>query len=639
MTKLKFSHLTIVFVILFITLILVYYQKTRELALENAHTKIDELLVNYKAFRNYISKVQKEEIYRLQDAGDIDKEYFNPKLLSTTYGAKNVNKFYNQLRQKNGQKPITLKFASTNPRNPNNKATSKESEILKKFNNNELNNYSEVIQTKDGAILYYAIPTKRTQPKCMRCHSSPETAPKDLIKMYGDKNGFYEKVGNIRALISTQYPLNKDLKSANKTFVTLTFITFIIFLISLYIMKIFTQKIEDKNQDLENLNHTLDKKVYERTKELEHEKNYAKKILDNNPNIIIVTNGTHIITANKRFFEFTKYKTIEKFQKKHDCICDYFTIFNGEKFPKNKIIQGEHWCHYIANNPHIVHEATVIKSKQTYFFNINAIILDDNNEILVTLQDITEQRNKEKLLFEQSKLASMGEMIGNIAHQWRQPLSIISTAATGMQLQNEHKILTDDMLQQSCLKIDENAQYLSRTIDDFKNFIKGDRTQEIFKLKDTLDSFLHIINSNLKSSNIKLILTVDENLTINGYKNELIQCFINIFNNSKDVLEQKEENKYIIMDAYLQNNNIVIKIKDNGGGIPKNTISKIFEPYFTTKHKSQGTGLGLHMTYNLIVDGMNGSIKVQNITYIHDNQNCYGAEFIITLPQKNSQKT
>ena len=118
-----------------------------------------------------------------------------------------------------------------------------------------------------------------------------------------------------------------------------------------------------------------------------------------------------------------------------------------------------------------------------------------------------------------------------------------------------------------------------------------------------------------------------------AYENELIQCFINIFNNAKDALIQNHiDDKIIVIPAFKNNKFLILEIQDNGKGIQKNIISKVFEPYFTTKHKSQGTGLGLNMTYKLIVDGMEGNITVKNKTFIHKNISFYGACFKIMLP-------
>ena len=258
--------------------------------------------------------------------------------------------------------------------------------------------------------------------------------------------------------------------------------------------------------------------------------------------------------------------------------------------------------------------------------------LKNRNLRLACILDISNIKRQEQIISEQSKLAAMGEMIGNIAHQWRQPLSVISTASTSIIVQKEYGTLEDERLIYSCNAINDNAQYLSKTIDDFKNFIKGDRKKELFNLKDNIDSFIRLVDGSIKSNNINLILDLQEDIQLNGYSNELKQCYINIFNNAKDALNENNiELKYIFIKTFIKNHKVIIQIKDNAGGIPTNILSKIFEPYFTTKHQSRGTGLGLNMTYNLIVEGMNGSIIASNEKYIYNDIEYTGALFTISL--------
>ena len=263
--------------------------------------------------------------------------------------------------------------------------------------------------------------------------------------------------------------------------------------------------------------------------------------------------------------------------------------------------------------------------------------LNENLELKVK-QEVEKNINIQKKLFNSEKMAAMGEMIGNIAHQWRQPLSVISTGATGIQIQKKYNILTDEFLDETCDAINSNAQYLSRTIDDFRNFIKGDREETSFSLSQNITSFLHLIEGSIKSNQLKMKLDLEDNIVLIGYPNELIQCFINIFNNSKDILKDMDEDyRFIFISSFIKDGNVIIQFKDNAGGIPTHILPKIFDPYFTTKHKSQGTGLGLHMTYSLVVEGMNGTIEVQNVSYKYDNVTYNGAQFEISLPLNKSK--
>jgi len=387
----------------------------------------------------------------------------------------------------------------------------------------------------------------------------------------------------------------------------------------------------DMGRSLQKSYTNLEKKVSQRTKELEYEKNYIQKILDLTPDITLVTNGRKLISANQRFYEFVEYEKLEDFLKEHECICDYFVSVNGEVFNNDtKMIQNEIWSIYIANQEQKNHIAILQKNQKLYYFNINAVYLNDI-EVLVTLQDITELKKRDKLLYEQSKMASMGEMITNIAHQWRQPLSVISTGITGIKVQKEFGKLSDDEFLRVCDIVNKNIQYLSKTIDNFRSFIKGDKVLISFNLKNNIETFLSLVSATAKTHDINLILDLQDDIIISGYPNELSQCFINIFNNSQDILKQLDQKRLIFISTKKSNNKIIIEIKDNAGGIDNNIIDKIFDPYFTTKHKSQGTGLGLHMTYKLIVEGMNGSIEANNINLEYENKKYKGTNFIITL--------
>ena len=247
-------------------------------------------------------------------------------------------------------------------------------------------------------------------------------------------------------------------------------------------------------------------------------------------------------------------------------------------------------------------------------------------------EEVKKNQEKDTIMFQQTKMAAMGEMIENIAHQWRQPLSIISTGATGMKFKKKNSVLEDNDFFKICDIINDNAQYLSQTIDDFKNYIKDERLKRYFYIKNNFDNLYKIIEGSIKNNNIELFFDVDETIQINGYPNELIQCMVNIVNNAKDALKDIKGERLLFISAKMNNNKVEIIFKDNANGIAEDIISKIFEPYFTTKHKSQGTGLGLSMTYNMITKGMYGSLDVTNASYLYNNKNYIGAQFTITLP-------
>ena len=189
-----------------------------------------------------------------------------------------------------------------------------------------------------------------------------------------------------------------------------------------------------------------------------------------------------------------------------------------------------------------------------------------------------ELSKKQMILHQQSKMAAMGEMIGNIAHQWRQPLSTITTASSGMVLQKEMGVLTDEFFFEASKKINTSAQYLSQTIDDFRNFFTPNKEKTKFLLNDTLSTTLDLISAQFTAKDIHIIKNI-ENIELDSYENELIQALINILNNAKDELVKKpsDEEKYIFIDIFKnQKDEVNITIKDNAGGIPSEYMDKIF---------------------------------------------------------------
>ncbi|MEA1914261.1 MAG: HAMP domain-containing sensor histidine kinase [Campylobacterota bacterium] len=258
--------------------------------------------------------------------------------------------------------------------------------------------------------------------------------------------------------------------------------------------------------------------------------------------------------------------------------------------------------------------------------------INENLEQKIIIE-VEKSKNIEKKLFHSEKMAAMGEMIGNIAHQWRQPLSVISTSATGLQVQQEFGLLDDDMIHKSCEQINNNAQYLSKTIDDFKNFIKGDHVVQKFSLNENIESFIHLIEGEIKNNYIDVELDLQKDNEVQGYPNELTQCFINIFNNAKDALKNTVQGERIfIIRTEMKNSELNIYFQDSAGGIEKEILPKVFDPYFTTKHQEQGTGLGLHMTYNLIEKGMHGKLEIKNNSFKYKENFYKGALVTITLP-------
>jgi C4-dicarboxylate-specific signal transduction histidine kinase len=261
-------------------------------------------------------------------------------------------------------------------------------------------------------------------------------------------------------------------------------------------------------------------------------------------------------------------------------------------------------------------------------------ILDDflqleehNKELEKEIQvEVKKNREKDKLLFQQNKMAALGEMLGNISHQWRQPLMEISSLFLPLEAKLSMDIpLEKEEILESINKLNDITKYMSNTIDDFRDFFATDKEKIEFKLLEQINSTINIISGGLKAHNIKLDIIIKKNPILIGYKNEYSQVLINIINNAKDILIQRKiKEPYIKITIYEENENIVTMIEDNAGGINVIPIEKIFEPFFTYQ-KVNGSGLGLFMSKLIIQNNMNGQLFAENSSS--------GAIFKIIIPQ------
>ncbi|MFA6192217.1 MAG: ATP-binding protein [Sulfurimonas sp.] len=246
------------------------------------------------------------------------------------------------------------------------------------------------------------------------------------------------------------------------------------------------------------------------------------------------------------------------------------------------------------------------------------------------LQEITKNNEKTVCMLQQSRFAQMGEMISMIAHQWRQPLASISAVSGTLFLDVVTDNYNKDFFEERLNAISELSQHLSQTIDDFRDFFKKDKIIEKANLSDIVNSCLQIIDSSLKNKNINVAININENFFIESYLNELKQVILNIFKNAEDALmEKRNEEACIWLSGYQKESNAYIVIEDNAGGVPENIISKVFDPYFTSKTKKDGTGLGLYMSKIIIEEHCGGILTLNNTKE--------GACFTIILPIKHEE--
>jgi PAS domain S-box-containing protein len=248
-------------------------------------------------------------------------------------------------------------------------------------------------------------------------------------------------------------------------------------------------------------------------------------------------------------------------------------------------------------------------------------------------EEVEKNREKDRFLFQQSRLAAMGEMMGNIAHQWRQPLSELGIILYKIKKNFKRK---SNKGYEDFIKTYEDAKKvikkMSNTIEDFRNFFNPHRPKETFSVKNALDEAMLIMQGTLQRHEINLEVIYHDEVWIRGYLSEFSQVLINLLNNSKDAFNKISANKRVIILEIkkFHDNYAIISFKDNAGGIDKNIIDKIFEPYFTTKHASSGTGLGLYMSKMIVQNSMNGTLEVENC----DDGVCFNIKIPICLDKE-----
>ncbi len=230
-------------------------------------------------------------------------------------------------------------------------------------------------------------------------------------------------------------------------------------------------------------------------------------------------------------------------------------------------------------------------------------------------QEVDASRQKDRMLALQSRQAAMGEMLGNIAHQWRQPLNTINLIIFDMLEAHNHGELNNEYLQHSYAEINKVVQSLSQTIDDFRNFFKPNKEKKVFDVIQVIEQSLSFTHSELNASNIKVSFNKNEQAFILGYPNELMQTLISILNNAKEALTKTSpRKKHIQVECFQQQGKVFIKVCNNGGTISYEHLEKIFDPYYTTKPEGQGTGLGLYISKTIIENNMQGKLSATNTT-------------------------
>lgn len=248
------------------------------------------------------------------------------------------------------------------------------------------------------------------------------------------------------------------------------------------------------------------------------------------------------------------------------------------------------------------------------------------DEILERIRVIEELHEKDQLLMQQSRLAAMGEMINNIAHQWRQPLNVVGLIVQELQTRHDQGDITNELFREKVADVMKVLQHMSQTIDDFRTFFRPNKKKEYFQVAQLVPKVFSLVDGSFRKMEIRLDSNLADTTVICGYPNEYSQVLLNILVNARDAFSEcaTDCQRVVSISAFTESGRSVVTIADNAGGIPEEIIHKVFDPYFTTKGPDKGTGVGLYMSKLIVDKSMNGTLTVCNT---HD-----GAQFRIEIP-------
>ncbi len=328
--------------------------------------------------------------------------------------------------------------------------------------------------------------------------------------------------------------------------------------------------------------------------------------------IVAIDNKLKVLTFNKAAQEMFGY-TLEEMQTSnnlHNIIPEQFISQHDKAL--GSFIKTEKSSGLIKSSVEVK-----AKHRNGTIFPIKILIdytgTKENLIIVANIVDITKEKEQEKFLRERSRLAAMGEMTSMIAHQWRQPLTGMGMAINNLLLDIDLHDLDEDRFKENLELVSKQISYLSHTIDDFKNFFKPNKKSEIVNINELIDRSCSVISTSLENHNIKIERNYKKLVTISTKKNDLMQIILNLIKNSMDAYIEKNAKERILYICTNSNEKeITITIKDRAGGISPEVIDKIFNPYFSTKDKKNGTGLGLYMSKMIIEDHLGGTLFVNS---------------------------
>ncbi len=593
-----------------ILLVLIIFQQCKQLAIKEAEKNLAGFLLNHQAIRYFVEEIQKPEIYRLKDTEQLYREYFSPKLLSSTYIARNFQNALNNERQKKKLDSIDFKLASRNPRNRINLADAKELQLLEAFNAGTLQEYKTVLNTEKENVLYYAIPIAPNKQSCMRCHSDPAVAPKEMLEQYGDQAGFHEKIGDIRAFISVRVPMAVLLIEANKTAFILSSATFLLLSAAFIMVFYFFRKIDaQKKLAVENsyyLNSILQSSTD--TAIVATDLSYIVKYFNHAAEQLFGVPATMALKSN-----------IEEIHKRigQNSTERFFTSI------KRVQKQGSYGF-------------TLEHNKKTLQIHVSAI-QDNGGEcagFLLLGHDlshrIAEEKERQEIkerLQKAETMESIGLMAGGVAHDLNNILSGIVNYPELILL----KLPEDSDLRGPVKAVQESGKRAASVVADLLTVARGvASTREAHNLHLLIEDYFNSPEfKNLESSYSNIIYqhrfdSIQPNILCSSI--HIKKCLMNLITNAAEAIIDKgtilvsthdqtiDDAAAPAADNLKEGCYVVLSVRDTGPGISDKDLVHIFEPFYTKKVMGlSGTGLGLAIVWNTMQDH-DGKIHVESNT-------------------------
>jgi len=388
------------------------------------------------------------------------------------------------------------------------------------------------------------------------------------------------------------------------------FVQIILFLsLLLIIMVLFLVKQSKLKKEIKLLNLHLESKIIKATKKIKNQNSLLQESIDSIQNILDGTMEMIVLYDSDGFVTAvnTSAANLLGFDDKKEMIGLHVLSL----VPEHQLEIAKEAMQKEYADPY---ELTIMKKDRSFVNTLTSsryIIKDSKRLRMISIVNITELKQKDKQLLEQSKLVQMGDMISMIAHQWRQPLNAISASGISLSLLSSMGMLEKEKVEESSKFIQDQCQKMSGTIDTFINFVKPSQSSKLFKLSHAVSSVMDIMGMQLTNHNIEVNIAIEsEDIEIVGHEDLLEQVLINILSNARDAFEEMEiEEKHIDITIAMKNSIPTIKIADNAGGIPEEIAEKIFHPYFTTKEQGKGTGIGLYMSIDIMKKSFNGDLK------------------------------